>query len=95
MFRLIVILIIAAIGIPLLVEQTMSPCDALERRLVNMAARHTDDPVLTGLFGSMAQQLSGGGLAAAAVKQEYPNLPSPVACYIVYYDAYYQSIVKG
>ena len=95
MFRLIVILIIAAVGIPLLVEQTMSPCDALERRLVNMAARDTNDPVLTGLLGGLAQQLTGGGLATAVVKQKYPNLPSPVACYIVYYEAYYHSIVKG
>jgi hypothetical protein len=95
MVRIIVILLIVAAALPLLVERTPSPCDALERRLVNMASRGADDPALANLLGGLAQQLTGGGLAEAAAKEEYPNLPAPLACYIIYYRAYYQSIVKA
>lgn len=93
MIRLIVVILIAAAAIPLLIEQTPSPCDALERRLVNMAARESGDGVVAALIGSAAQGVTNGELASIAVRQEYPNLPAPVACYVVYYRAYYRSIV--
>lgn len=93
MIRLIVVILIAAAAIPLLVEQTMSPCEALERRLVNMAARESGDGVVAALIGNVAQGVTGGELASVAVKQEYPNLPPPLACYVVYYRAYYRSII--
>lgn len=95
MIRLLIVLLAAAAAIPLLVEQTMSPCEALERRLVNMAARESGDGIVAALIGNVAQGVTGGGLASIAVKQEYPNLPPPVGCYVVYYRAYYQSIIEG
>ena len=95
MLRFIVIVLIVVAAIPLLVEQTFSPCDALEKRLVTMGARGSDNPALAQLLGGLAQQLTGGGLAEAAAKQKYPNLPAPLACYAIYYEAYYHSIVKA
>lgn len=95
MLRFIVIVVIVVAAIPLLVEQTTSPCDALEKRLVAMAARGSDDPALAQILGGIAQHLTGGGLAEAAAKQKYPNLPAPLACYVIYYQAYYRSIVES
>lgn len=95
MLRFIVIVVIVVAAIPLLVEQTTSPCDALEKRLVAMAARGSDDPALAQILGGIAQHLTGGGLAEAAAKQKYPNLPAPLACYVIYYQAYYRSIAES
>lgn len=94
MLRFVVVIVIVAAALPLLVEQTVSPCDALEKRMVAMAAHGKSDPALTALLGNV-QNLTSGHLAEAAVKQKYPGVPSPLACYMVYYEAYYHGIVRG
>lgn len=47
------------------------------------------------MLGGLVQGMTGGGLAEIAVREEYPNLPPPLACYFVYYQAYYHSIVEA
>jgi len=95
MLRFILIVLVVAAAIPLLVERTTSPCDALQKRLVTMAARGSNDPALVEILGGLAQHLTGSGLAEAAAKQKYPKLPAPLACYVIYYEAYYRSIVES
>ena len=83
--RLIFALLIGAIAIPLVLEGTPSPCDALERKLVQLASESEQDLVI----GTLMQQFSGGGLAGALIKQEYPNLPAPLGCYLAYYRTWF------
>ncbi|MEP0322413.1 hypothetical protein [Bauldia litoralis] len=93
MFRLLLVLIIAAAALPLLVESTTSPCEALERRLAQAESRAARTSPLSSLLPSPAPQPSGSGMATVAVREKYPDLPPTAACYIVYYETYYRSIV--
>ena len=95
MFRLLLVLIVVALALPLLLEGTRSPCEALERRLAQAQARSTGAPGLSDLFPAATPEASGTGMASAAVAEKYPDLPEPAACYIVYYENYYHLIVGG
>ncbi len=89
MFRLILVLIVAALALPLLVEGTTSPCEALERRLAQAESRKTG---LSNLIDGLTPQVTGSGMASVAVREKYPDLPPVPACYLVYYETYYHAI---
>ncbi|MCB1486428.1 MAG: hypothetical protein KDJ86_12785 [Bauldia sp.] len=95
MFRLLLVVIVVALALPLLLEGTMSPCEALERRLAQAQARNAGAPGLSDLLSPSTPEVSGTGMASATVARHYPDLPEPAACYLVYYETYYHSIVGG
>jgi hypothetical protein len=83
---LVVLVVVAAgIGYPLVNEETTSACSALERRLI--VALPADPADLSGalVLGSLQKSLSDGSFAAAMVKRHSPNLPPFVSCDFAYW----------
>ena len=85
LINLFILLMVGAVGYPLLNEETTSPCHALEKRFVMEATRgkpqNIDSAIAMGLIG----QILTGNLASTVVKSEYPNIPPPIGCTIMYY----------
>ncbi len=90
MFRLAVALIVVAgiaVGYPLVNEEQKSPCSALEQKIAALVrASGKSGDVLAGALAGVVGSLSEGALAAAAMKDRYPNLPPSIGCTITYWD---------
>jgi hypothetical protein len=75
---------------PLVNEHAATPCQALERRLITMAApasllRHPGPTFEWAVARAYVEPLSDGRLAAAAIKRRYPTLPPQVGCAVDYW----------
>jgi hypothetical protein len=74
-----VILAIAFIWAPQVLESATSSCAALEQKTVTQETGGSE------LGSSLVQKLSGGTLAEQAMKDRYPNLPTLVSCSLEYW----------
>ena len=88
MKTLLLIVGLAAIGLafyPQINENARGACHALEKRIVQSIPRHStntaaDTAIGRTFLGALIGELSDGGLAAAYVKQRYPNMPPLLGC---------------
>jgi hypothetical protein len=86
-----VLLLGVGYGYPLLNEDVGTTCKALERRVIaslppTPGARPGDDAMARAFLGALLGGLSDGTLAAAAIKQRYPNLPPTIGCAVAYWN---------
>ncbi len=82
-------LLLIAVGFPMINEDASGPCSALEYRVasaVPMGDGTKPDDALASAFIRAIVGASGGSLAAALVKQKYPNLPPVLGCTIAYWQ---------
>ncbi|MGH7154675.1 MAG: hypothetical protein ACREF3_12175 [Acetobacteraceae bacterium] len=75
---------------PLINEHAGNVCQALEDRYIAMAAPASAlhwpvHAVELAVARTMLEPLSKGSLAAAAIKRQYPALPSQVGCAVSYW----------
>jgi hypothetical protein len=88
---ILLVIIVAAgfFGYPLLNEGSSGECDALERVALRVSVDKGADKAKPQdqVLGQVAQQFSHGELARAIVKDQYPALPVPVACTMLYWRA--------
>ena len=76
-----VILAVAFIWAPQVLESATSACDALEQKTIAGETGSND------LASSLVQNLSGGAVAEQAMKDRHPNLPTAVGCSLEYWKA--------
>jgi hypothetical protein len=74
-----VLLAVAFLWAPQLLESASNPCDALEQKTIAIETGGND------LGTGVLQNLSGGALAEQAMRDKYRNLPAPVACALEYW----------
>ncbi|MBI2253653.1 MAG: hypothetical protein HYU58_03435 [Proteobacteria bacterium] len=74
-----VLLAVAFLWAPQLLESASNPCDALEQKTIALETGGND------LGSNVLQNLSGGALAEQAMRDKYRNLPVPVACALEYW----------
>ncbi len=82
-------LLLIGFGFPLLNEGASGPCSALEYRVaaaVPMGDGRKPEDALASAFMRAIVGASGGSLAAALVKQRYPNLPPALGCTVAYWQ---------
>jgi hypothetical protein len=80
----IVLLVVAFFGLPLLAEGTGSPCDAVERKVLGA----TNEGGFGSMFlGVLQSSLSRGALVTAYVAAQYPNDPPALICTGLYWRA--------
>lgn len=80
----ILVLVVIAIGYPLVNEEADNVCSALERRLIMLSAENAD-PSATLFIGALQGTLSNGAVARSLMKRRNPDLPPFVACGIAYW----------
>ncbi len=70
---------------PLVGEGTGSPCDALEHIMLCKTAvqRPAGSPEL--LLGQLLQGVSRGTIANAVAQDQYPHMPTGIACTMLYW----------
>lgn len=84
MRRLILTLIVLAVAFlwaPQVLESAGSSCDALEQKTVAEKTGGSD------LGSSLFQNLSGGAVAEELMRDRHPNMPTMVACSLEYWKA--------
>lgn len=75
----IVLLVVAFLWAPQVLESAAGACDALEQKMVAKETGGSD------LGSSLLQNLSGGTLAEELMKDKHPNLPPLLACSLEYW----------
>jgi hypothetical protein len=88
MKRSILVLILIAVAFlwgPQVLESATGACDALEQKMV---AKETEGSQLGNDLGAaLVQNLSGGAIAEAAMRDRHPNLPPLVSCAMEYWKS--------
>jgi hypothetical protein len=82
-------------GYPLWNEHAASSCQALEQRMVAMAAppgpaglaARAGHALQLAVVRQWLEPVSGGALAAAEMKQRYPGLPPEIGCAAAYWTS--------
>lgn len=88
MKRLILLLILvgaAFLWAPQVLESATGACDALEQKMV---AKETSGSQLGNDLGAaLVQNLSGGAVAEAAMRDRHPNLSPMISCALEYWKS--------
>jgi hypothetical protein len=82
MKRLILTLIVLAVAFiwaPQVLESATNSCDALEQKMVAKEVSGND------LGAALVQNLSGGTIAEQVVKEKHENLPPMIGCSLEYW----------
>ncbi|TDQ80837.1 hypothetical protein A8950_2705 [Dongia mobilis] len=79
----IVLLAVAFLWAPQVLESASGACDALEQKMVAREAKGSQ--LGSDLGAALMQNLSGGAVAEAAMKDKHPNLPPLVSCALEYW----------
>ncbi|MDY0874113.1 hypothetical protein [Dongia rigui] len=74
-----VLLAVAFLWAPQLLEATSNPCSALEQKTIALETGGND------LGTNVLENISGGALAEQLMRNKYKNLPVPVACALEYW----------
>ena len=88
---MVLILLVMAIGYPLLNEETGSTCSALERRTLALLRGGGPAPSASDAFAGVllggVQSMTNGALARDEVRRRQPNLPAFAGCLWYYWDS--------
>jgi hypothetical protein len=89
LIALVSLAVLVSFGYPLLSEDSGSECDAFERLAVRLALGNDPQkpPAPDLILGQFLQGLSKGQFARAQARDRYPNVPTTVACTILYWRA--------
>lgn len=86
MRRLILVIVLLAVAFlwaPQVLESASNGCDALEQKMVAREAKGSQ--LGSDLGAALLKNISGGSVAEAAMKDKHPNLPPFVSCSLEYW----------
>jgi hypothetical protein len=75
-----IMLIAACFGYPMVRESADGQCDALEKMVIRLTS-------VSDITANLVQGLSHGKMAELAVRRRYPDLPPSLACTYFYWKA--------
>jgi len=79
----VILLAVVFLWAPQVLESASGACDALEQKMV---ARETQGSQLGNDLGAaLMQNLSGGAVAEAAMRDKHPDMPPLVTCALQYW----------